>query len=137
MSRPPRPARPPRPRPTFPKRAVVTGGMPYGNKALHFGHIGGVFVHADVLTRFLKDRIGPDNVIFVSGTDCYGSPIVVKHRDMVEDEGFEGSLEDLVRHYHELQKDTLAAYQVEPTLFAASALGPLARTPKACTRHSS
>ena len=36
------------PRPSFPKRAVVTGGMPYGNKELHFGHIGGVFVHADV-----------------------------------------------------------------------------------------
>lgn len=34
-------------RPTFPKRAVITGGMPYGNKNLHFGHVGGVFVPAD------------------------------------------------------------------------------------------
>ena len=25
-------------RPEFPKRAVITGGMPYGNKKLHFGH---------------------------------------------------------------------------------------------------
>jgi len=116
-------SRPPRPRPSFPKRAVVTGGMPYSNKALHFGHIGGVFVHADVLTRFLKDRIGPDNVLFVSGTDCYGSPIVEKHRLMVENDGYEGSIEDLVRHYHDLQKATLAAYRVEPSLFAASALG--------------
>ena len=24
-------------RPSFPKKAVITGGMPYGNKALHFG----------------------------------------------------------------------------------------------------
>ena len=31
-------------RPHFPKRAVITGGMPYGNKNLHFGHIAGVFV---------------------------------------------------------------------------------------------
>jgi len=126
MSRKPRserPPRPPRPRPSFPKRAVVTGGMPYGNKALHFGHIGGVFVHADVLTRFLKDRIGADNVIFVSGTDCYGSPIVVKHRQMVEEDGFEGTLADLVRGFHEQQKATLAAYQVAPSMFAASALG--------------
>lgn len=29
------------PRPVFPKKAVVTGGMPYGNKELHFGHVGG------------------------------------------------------------------------------------------------
>jgi len=28
-------------RPEFPKRAVITAGMPYGNKELHFGHIGG------------------------------------------------------------------------------------------------
>ena len=34
------------PRPEFPKRAIITGGMPYGNKKLHFGHIGGVFVFA-------------------------------------------------------------------------------------------
>ena len=26
-------------RPEFPKRAVITGGMPYGNKQLHFGHV--------------------------------------------------------------------------------------------------
>ena len=26
-------------RPAWPKRAVVTAGMPYGNKGLHFGHV--------------------------------------------------------------------------------------------------
>ena len=36
----------------WPKRAVVTAGMPYGNKALHFGHVGGVFVPADCYARF-------------------------------------------------------------------------------------
>lgn len=59
----------------WPKRAVVTAGMPYGNKALHFGHVGGVFVPADCYARFLRDRIGKENVVFVSGTDCFGSPI--------------------------------------------------------------
>ena len=29
-----------RPRPVFPKKAVVTSGMPYGNKELHFAHVG-------------------------------------------------------------------------------------------------
>ena len=33
----------------WPRRAVVTAGMPYGNKPLHFGHVGGVFVPADCL----------------------------------------------------------------------------------------
>ena len=56
------------PRPEFPKRAVITGGMPYGNKTLHFGHIGGVFVFADVYARFLRDRLGDENVILTSNT---------------------------------------------------------------------
>ena len=66
----------------WPKRAVVTAGMPYGNKALHFGHVGGVFVPADAFARFLRDRIGADNVRFVSGTDCYGSPINEGYRKL-------------------------------------------------------
>ena len=54
----------------WPRRAVVTAGMPYGNKPLHFGHVCGVFVPADCFARFLRDRIGRENVCFVSGTDC-------------------------------------------------------------------
>lgn len=111
------------PRPTFPKRAVVTGGMPYGNKELHFGHVGGMLVFADTYARFLRDRIGKENVIFVSGTDCYGSPIAEGWRKKVEAGEFEGSLEDFVRSNHEKQKATLASYAISPNLFGASGLG--------------
>jgi methionyl-tRNA synthetase len=110
-------------RPAFPKRAVITAGMPYGNKALHFGHIGGVFVHADIFARFLRDRIGPENVLFVSGTDCFGSPIVEHHRRLVETEGYAGSLMDFVRANHQDQAQTLENYDIGIDLFAASALG--------------
>ena len=68
----------------WPKRAVVTAGMPYGNKPLHFGHIAGVFVPADCFARFLRDRIGAENVRFISGTDCFGSPINEGYRKLVE-----------------------------------------------------
>lgn len=111
------------PRPEFPKRAVVTGGMPYGNKELHFGHVGGMLVFADTYARFLRDRIGKENVIFVSGTDCYGSPIAEGWRKKVADGEFEGSLEDFVTRNHEKQKATLEKYAVSPNLFAASGLG--------------
>lgn len=110
------------PRPVFPKRAVVTGGMPYGNKELHFGHVGGMLVFADTYARFLRDRIGSENVIFVSGTDCYGSPIAEGWRQKVAKGEFEGSLEDFVRRNHEKQKDTLNAYAISPNLFGASGL---------------
>ena len=110
------------PRPQFPKRAVITGGMPYGNKELHFGHVGGMLVFADTYARFLRDRIGKDNVIFVSGTDCYGSPIAESWRQKAEKGEFEGSLEDFVRHNHQKQKNTLDSYGISPNLFAASGL---------------
>ncbi|MBR5372162.1 MAG: class I tRNA ligase family protein [Oscillospiraceae bacterium] len=111
------------PRPVFPKRAVITGGMPYGNKELHFGHVGGMLVFADTYARFLRDRIGSENVIFVSGTDCYGSPIAEGWRKKVADGEFSGTLEDFVRGNHEKQKATLAAYGISPNLFGASGLG--------------
>lgn len=114
-------------RPEFPKKAVITGGMPYGNKELHFGHVGGVFVFADAYARFLRDRIGKDNVIFVSGTDCYGSPIAESYRAKVASGEFDGSIEDFVRKNHESQKKTLADYHISLNLFAASALDNAAK----------
>lgn len=109
-------------RPEFPKRAVVTGGMPYGNKELHFGHVGGVFVFADVYARFLRDRIGKDNVIFVSGTDCYGSPIAEAYRKLRES-GYEGTITDFVQKNHDAQEKTLKDYDISLDIFGASGLG--------------
>lgn len=114
-----------RPRPTFPKRAVVTGGMPYGNKELHFAHFGGYMVHADTFARFLRDRIGEENVVFVSGTDCYGSPAMESFRKQ-KAEGkinFE-TIEEFVEHNHKIQKETYLAYEIEHNFFGASALMP-------------
>ncbi|WP_455137826.1 class I tRNA ligase family protein [Thermophilibacter sp.] len=111
-------------RPSFPARAVITGGMPYGNKNLHFGHIGGVFVPADFFARFLRDRIGSENVLFVSGTDCYGSPIMEGYRKKVENEGYAGTIEDYVRANHDAQKAALDAYGISLDLFAGSGLEP-------------
>ena len=110
------------PRPEFPKRAVITGGMPYGNKTLHFGHVGGVFVFADVYARFLRDRIGKDNVIFVSGTDCYGSPIAEAYRKLAESGSFKGDIRDFVRGNHNAQKKTLDDYMISLDIFGASGL---------------
>ncbi|MCF0148105.1 MAG: class I tRNA ligase family protein [Clostridium sp.] len=109
-------------RPIFPKKAVITAGMPYGNKNLHFGHIGGMFIHADIFARFLRDRIGKDNVIFVSGTDCYGSPILESYRKLKEN-GYNKTIEEYVKENHISQKKTLEDYKISLDLFGASAFG--------------
>ena len=117
-------------RPTFPKRAVITGGMPYGNKSLHFGHIGGVFVHADTYARFLKDRIGAENVLFVSGTDCYGSPILASHKKYIDETGENIPMDEYVYKFHEDQKETLEKYDVDLSLYATSAFGEVGQIHK-------
>lgn len=111
-------------RPHFPLRAVVTAGMPYGNKDLHFGHIGGVFVPADFFARFLRDRIGAENVLFVSGTDCYGSPIMEGYRKLTESGKFTGSISDYVRVHHDHQKAALDAYKISLDFFGGSCFEP-------------
>ena len=110
-------------RPRFPKRAIVTAGMPYGNKGLHFGHIGGVYIPADMTARFLRNRIGAGNVLFVSGTDCYGSPIMEGYRKVVEEQGFEGTIEDYVMGNHLAQKETLDSYDISLSIYEGSGLG--------------
>lgn len=107
----------------WPARAVVTAGMPYGNKPLHFGHIGGVFVPADAFARFLRDRIGAENVRFVSGTDCFGSPINEGYRKLVEEDGFTGSIADYVVRNHDAQKATLDAYDISLSIYEGSNIG--------------
>ncbi|MCL2406005.1 MAG: class I tRNA ligase family protein [Defluviitaleaceae bacterium] len=108
--------------PYFPKRAVITGGMPYGEKTLHFGHVYGCHIHADIYARFLRDRIGKDNVIFVSGTDCYGAGPEVKYEALVKD-GYTGSIRDFVESNHLSQKAEFETCGIYHNLYAASGLG--------------
>ena len=109
-------------RPVFPKRALITGGMPYGEKELYFHHIGGVFVHADIFARFMRDRIGKENVLFISGTDCYGVGVELGYKKALN-EGFNGSINDFVSEKHNKQKTVLEQYQISLDIYAASALG--------------
>lgn len=110
-------------RPVFPKRAIITTGMPYGNKELHFGHIGGMMVQADCFARFMRDRIGEKNVIMQSGTDCYGSPILEGYRKLIEAGKFDGSILDYVKSNHNKQVETLKKYEIGFNFFGASAFG--------------
>ena len=110
-------------RPVFKNKAIITGGMPYGNKELHFGHIGGMFVFADCYARFLRDRIGKENVIFVSGTDCYGSPALEGYRKLCQAGKFNGTIQDYVKSNHLKQMQTFKDYEISLNFFGASGFG--------------
>ncbi len=111
-------------RPNWPHRAIVTAGEPYGNKGLHFGHVGGVFVPADFYARFLRDLLGRENVIFTSGTDCYGSPIMESYRKLSENEGYSKHISDYVEENHSRQAATLNNFGISCDIYGGSGLEP-------------
>lgn len=57
------------------KNILIGGAWPYANGSLHIGHIAGL-LPGDVLARYHR-AIG-DDVYFVSGSDCHGTPVAIR-----------------------------------------------------------
>lgn len=53
-------------------KVLIGGAWPYTNYKLHLGHIAGL-IGGDVLARYHREK--GDDVIYVSGSDCHGTPI--------------------------------------------------------------
>ena len=60
----------------MPKRYTVTAALPYTNGPIHIGHLAGVYVPADIYTRYLRG-IGKD-VLFICGSYEHGVAISLK-----------------------------------------------------------
>ena len=112
-----------KPRPTFPKRAVITFGMPYGNKEVHFGHLGGMILCADFFARFMRNRIGKENVILQSGTDCYGSTMTMAYEKALENGEKFSSVEEFIKYNHNQNVATFKKAEILPDFYGASAFG--------------
>ena len=57
------------------RNILIGGAWPYANGSLHIGHIAGL-LPGDVLARY--HRAAGDNVYFVSGSDCHGTPVALR-----------------------------------------------------------
>lgn len=57
------------------RNILIGNAWPYANGSLHIGHIAGL-LPGDVLARYHR-AIG-DNVFFVSGSDCHGTPVALR-----------------------------------------------------------
>lgn len=69
----------------------IGGAWPYANGSLHIGHIAAL-LPGDVIARYY--RLKKDNVLYVSGSDCHGTPISIRAKK----EGVEAK--DIVNKYH-------------------------------------
>jgi len=58
-----------------PRRILVAAAWPYAAGLRHIGHVAGFAVPSDILARY--HRLRGDRVLFASGTDEHGTPIMV------------------------------------------------------------
>ena len=59
-----------------PKRYTITAALPYTNGPIHIGHLAGVYVPADIYSRYL--RLQQKDVAFICGSDEHGVAISMK-----------------------------------------------------------
>lgn len=56
-------------------KILIAGAWPYANGSLHIGRLAAL-LPGDVLARY--HRLKGDEVVFVSGSDCYGTPVAFR-----------------------------------------------------------
>ncbi len=56
-------------------RVFIGGAWPYANGSLHLGHLASL-LPGDILARYF--RLKGEEVLYVSGSDCNGTPIAIK-----------------------------------------------------------
>lgn len=78
-------------------RVLITAALPYANGPLHFGHIAGAYLPADVYARFR--RLLGDEVLYICGSDEYGIAITL----YAEKEGI--GYQEYVDRYHAMHKN--------------------------------
>jgi methionyl-tRNA synthetase len=100
---------------TGPERVLVTSALPYANNELHFGHIVGAYLPADVYVRFRRQR--GDEVLFVCGTDEHGVAITLN----AEKEGV--GYQEFVDRWHGVQAEALARLSIEFDIFSGTSAG--------------
>ena len=86
------------------KRYTITAALPYTNGPVHIGHLAGVYVPADIYTRYL--RATGNDVIYICGSDEHGVPITIKAKK----EGV--SPQDIVDKYHGIIKKSFEDFGI-------------------------
>ena len=80
------------------QKILIAAAWPYANGSLHLGHISSL-IGADILARYF--RLSGKDVLYVSGSDCHGTPIVYEAIKQ------NVSPEDIAEKYHKEFKENL------------------------------
>ncbi|SHJ50003.1 methionine--tRNA ligase [Aquimarina spongiae] len=85
-------------------RYTITAALPYTNGPIHIGHLAGVYVPADIYSRYL--RITGQDVAFICGSDEHGAAIPMRAKK----EGV--SPQVIIDKYHAIIKKSFADFGI-------------------------
>jgi len=88
-----------------PEKILVTSALPYANGPIHFGHVVGAYLPADIFVRY--HRLKGSDVVYICGTDEHGVAITIAARRA----GI--SPQSLVDTYHEVIKGIFDRMEID------------------------
>ncbi|OWP63719.1 methionine--tRNA ligase [Hymenobacter amundsenii] len=94
----------------LPQRYTVTAALPYANGPVHIGHLAGVYLPADIYTRYLRAQ--QRDVKFICGSDEHGVPITIR----AQKEGV--TPQQVVDKYHTLIGDSFRDFGVSFDIYS-------------------
>ncbi len=89
---------------TDPKRYTITAALPYTNGPIHIGHLAGVYVPADIYSRYL--RLTGNDVLYICGSDEHGVAIPMRAKK----EGV--SPREIIDKYHNIIKTSFEEFGI-------------------------
>jgi methionyl-tRNA synthetase len=87
------------------KKHLITSALPYANGPLHFGHIAGVYLPADIYTRHKKFQ--GLRAIHISGSDEHG--VAIMQNAQKEKKNYK----EYVDNWHKVHKDLFELYDIK------------------------
>jgi methionyl-tRNA synthetase len=102
------------------KRITVTAALPYANGPVHIGHLAGVYIPADIYTRF--QRLQKRDVLYICGSDEHGVPITLK----AQKEGV--TPQDIVDRYHSIIKKSFEDFGISFDIYSRTSSDTHAKT---------
>ena len=86
------------------QRYTITAALPYTNGPIHIGHLAGVYVPADIYSRYL--RLTGNDVAFICGSDEHGVAISMKAKK----EGI--TPQQVIDKYHTIIKNSFEEFGI-------------------------
>lgn len=91
------------------QRFLITSALPYANGPIHFGHMAGAYLSADVYNRHRK--LQGHETLFISGSDEHGVAIMLNAKNAGED------YQEYVNKWHKEHADLFKKYSVDFDFF--------------------